>query len=110
MSGLRPAVTTAVILAAGRGTRLAGELQDRPKGFLCLGKQAIIEESIDRLVAAGISDVVIEEAPPMMHIAKSVPCGFEAYRDTMLPKRLNRPRSVGPNFGQNMGDGRYGSR
>jgi 2-aminoethylphosphonate-pyruvate transaminase len=48
-----------VILAAGRGTRLAGHLQDCPKGFLRLGAQPIIEESIDRLLAAGISDVVI---------------------------------------------------
>ena len=52
-------IDTAVILAAGRGTRLAGHVQDYPKGFLRLGEQAIIEESIDRLVAAGISDVVI---------------------------------------------------
>jgi 2-aminoethylphosphonate-pyruvate transaminase len=59
MSAGQQAVTTAVILAAGRGTRLAGELQDCPKGFLRLGAQTIIEESIDRLVAAGISDVVI---------------------------------------------------
>lgn len=50
---------TAVILAAGRGTRLAGEIRDIPKGFLVLGDQPIIEESIDRLVAAGISDIVI---------------------------------------------------
>jgi choline kinase len=53
------AITTAVILAAGRGTRLAGELSDRPKGFLALGERPIIEESIQRLAAAGISDVVI---------------------------------------------------
>jgi 2-aminoethylphosphonate-pyruvate transaminase len=59
MSAGQQAVTTAVILAAGRGTRLAGELQDCPKGFLRLGTRTIIEESIDRLVAAGISDVVI---------------------------------------------------
>ncbi|MBM4222063.1 MAG: phosphocholine cytidylyltransferase family protein, partial [Gammaproteobacteria bacterium] len=48
-----------VILAAGRGTRLAGELRDCPKGFLRLGTQTIIEESIERLQAAGIRDVLI---------------------------------------------------
>lgn len=53
------AITTAVILAAGRGTRLAGEVRDYPKGFLRLGERPIIEESIDRLLAAGIRDVVI---------------------------------------------------
>lgn len=52
-------VGTAVILAAGRGTRLAGEVSDRPKGFLALGDRPIVEESIERLRAAGIRDVVI---------------------------------------------------
>jgi len=52
-------IRTAVILAAGMGTRLRDEVEDYPKGFLQLGKQPIIEESIERLVAAGIQDVVI---------------------------------------------------
>ncbi len=52
-------ITTAVILAAGRGTRLAGEVRDVPKGFLRLGAQPIIEESIARLAGAGVQDVVI---------------------------------------------------
>lgn len=50
---------TAVILAAGRGTRLAGHVGDFPKGFLLLGAQPIIEESIERLVQAGVTDVLI---------------------------------------------------
>lgn len=49
----------AVILAAGRGTRLAGELTDRPKGFITLGDRPIVEESVLRLAAAGIADIVI---------------------------------------------------
>lgn len=53
------AIQTAVILAAGRGTRLAGELVDRPKGFIRIGAEPIVEESIARLVAAGIREVVI---------------------------------------------------
>lgn len=52
-------VRQAVILAAGMGTRLRGELSDRPKGFLALGDQPIIEESIDRLLGAGIERVLI---------------------------------------------------
>jgi choline kinase len=52
-------IRTAVILAAGMGTRLAGELNDRPKGFLQVGDRPIIEESIECLAAAGIRDVVI---------------------------------------------------
>jgi len=52
-------VRQAVILAAGMGTRLRGELRDRPKGFLSLGGDPIIDESIDRLLAAGIERVLI---------------------------------------------------
>lgn len=50
---------TAVILAAGQGTRLRAELTDRPKGFLQLGERPIIEESIARLTAAGIDEVIV---------------------------------------------------
>lgn len=53
------AIETAVILAAGRGTRLAGELADRPKGFIRIGAEPIVEESIGRLQAAGIRDVIV---------------------------------------------------
>ena len=53
------AIRTAVILAAGRGTRLAGELTDRPKGFIRIGAEPIVEESIGRLQAAGIRQAII---------------------------------------------------
>ena len=50
----RVAVSSAVILAAGMGTRLRGELEDRPKGFLELGDRPIISESIERLAGANM--------------------------------------------------------
>lgn len=53
------AVASAVILAAGRGTRLAGEVSDRPKGLLRIGERPIIEESIVSLADAGIRDVIL---------------------------------------------------
>lgn len=56
---MSPVPHTAVILAAGRGQRLRSELSDRPKGFLQLGERPIVEESILRLLAAGIDDIVI---------------------------------------------------
>lgn len=52
-------VRTAVILAAGSGTRLGDYGLEKPKGFLRLGKQPIIQESIGRLKKAGIERVVI---------------------------------------------------
>jgi choline kinase len=52
-------IRTAVILAAGMGTRLAGQHTESPKGFLLMDDKAIIEESVDQLVRAGIERVVI---------------------------------------------------
>ena len=56
MSG-RP--DTAVILAAGRGQRLRNIGLERPKGFLRIGELPIVEESVLRLLAAGIPRIVI---------------------------------------------------
>jgi 2-aminoethylphosphonate-pyruvate transaminase len=50
---------TAVILAAGMGTRLKDRGRELPKGFLQLGEQPIIEESLARLARAGIERTVI---------------------------------------------------
>ena len=52
-------VRTAVILAAGMGTRLGKQGKFRPKGFLQLGKQTIIEESVARLKRAGIKRIIV---------------------------------------------------
>jgi len=50
---------SAVILAAGMGTRLQTEFPDMPKGFLRLGDTPIVEESVQLLAAAGIRDIVV---------------------------------------------------
>jgi len=52
-------VSSAVILAAGQGKRLREAVADCPKGFLRLGERPIVEESILRLLANGVKDVVI---------------------------------------------------
>ncbi len=49
----------AVILAAGMGERLKTVGKTIPKGFLCLGKRSIVEESIDNLLVAGIEKIII---------------------------------------------------
>lgn len=63
-------VKTAVILAAGQGTRLRSELADRPKGFLRLGERPIVEESIRRLAACGIEEVIIVTGFAAAHYAR----------------------------------------
>jgi 2-aminoethylphosphonate-pyruvate transaminase len=52
-------ICSAVILAAGQGKRLRAQVREHPKGFLRLGARPIVEESVVRLRAAGIRDVVI---------------------------------------------------
>ena len=52
-------IKTAVILAAGLGSRLGNMTKAMPKGFLRLGKKPIIEESIEKLLGAGIKKIVL---------------------------------------------------
>lgn len=50
---------TAVIVAGGRGVRLGDMGAERPKGFIELGGQAIIERSLASLADAGVRRTVI---------------------------------------------------
>ncbi|MBI5330547.1 MAG: phosphocholine cytidylyltransferase family protein [Betaproteobacteria bacterium] len=52
-------IRSAVILAAGRGARLGALGEQRPKGFIELGGEAIIETSLARLRRAGVVRVCI---------------------------------------------------
>lgn len=52
-------VKTAVILAAGMGSRLKERTKDMPKGFLRIGTEAIIIRSIKALIKTGIERIVI---------------------------------------------------
>ncbi len=52
-------VDTAVILAAGMGTRLKGYTQERPKGFLEIDGRTLIDRSIANLLNHGITSIII---------------------------------------------------
>ncbi len=52
-------INTAVILAAGMGTRLKGFIDDRPKGLMKVGDREIIKESLDRLKKGGINNIIL---------------------------------------------------
>lgn len=52
-------IEKAVILAAGLGLRLNDVMQGYPKGFLVFGEKPIIEESIDKLIGFGITEILI---------------------------------------------------
>lgn len=52
----------AMILAAGRGTRMGALTEHRPKALLDLGKESLVERHVRRLALAGIDEIVINVA------------------------------------------------
>lgn len=52
-------ITQAVILAGGLGSRLKGRTAAMPKGFLEIDGHAIVEWSVQKLLAAGVEEIII---------------------------------------------------
>jgi len=52
-------INTAVILAAGRGSRLGDKTKEMPKGFLNIGGETLIERSIRLLKKNGIENIIV---------------------------------------------------
>ena len=52
-------VSTAVIMAAGLGTRFGAMTETMPKGFIEAGGKAMVMRSIETLLACGISRIII---------------------------------------------------
>lgn len=52
-------ITTAVILAAGMGTRFGDMTENMPKGFVMFKHIPMIERSIQTLISCGISRIII---------------------------------------------------
>ena len=74
-------IKQAIILAGGRGTRLNEITENMPKGFLEINNVPIVEESIRKLIASGIEEIIIgtghcnewyDDLAEKYHIVKTV--------------------------------------
>ncbi len=52
-------IKTAVIMAAGMGTRFGSMTEERPKGFIEAGGQPMVLRSIETLISCGIERIII---------------------------------------------------
>ncbi|NQU63243.1 MAG: phosphocholine cytidylyltransferase family protein [SAR324 cluster bacterium] len=59
MTNVKKEIRSAVILAAGMGSRLREVIGDKPKGLLVIDEKEIIKRSLDCLQNNGISDIVM---------------------------------------------------
>lgn len=52
-------INTAMVLAAGLGTRMRPAAHDRPKPLVALARKPLIDHVLDRLAAAGIASAIV---------------------------------------------------
>src|SRR6478736_5170245 len=81
-------IKTAVILAAGMGSRISKRAGNRPKGFLMIDEKSIIEHSISKLIEAGVKTISIgtgymkEEYEKLMVRYPQIKCVYNSRYET----------------------------
>jgi 2-aminoethylphosphonate-pyruvate transaminase len=70
-------IAQAVIVAGGLGSRLGDRTKSMPKGFLEIGGTPIVEQSVRKLIAAGVEEIIIGTGYHREYyeeLAKRYPC------------------------------------
>ena len=82
-------IKTAVIMAAGTGSRFGAHTQDKPKGFVPVGGKPMIIRSLENLLHAGIEKIIIGTGYRSLHyeeLTKTYPqiicCKSDKYAET----------------------------
>ena len=52
-------IKQAVIVAGGLGSRFGGRTTAMPKGFIEIDGEAMVERSVQKLIAAGVEEIII---------------------------------------------------
>lgn len=74
-------IRQAVIMAGGLGSRFGGRTKEMPKGFIEIGGVAMVERSVQKLIASGVEEIIIgtghcseyyDELAKKYHVIKTV--------------------------------------
>lgn len=93
--GQRPKITRAMIMAAGLGTRMRHLTHDLPKPMVPVRGKTLIDHAIDRLVAAGIDEIIVN----LHYRAELLRAHLEKRRDVRIIFSLESDELLGTGGG-----------